>query len=137
MTWRDAIKAVLREWITVQKKDVTKISKAAFDRPALLSKFFTGARRGLSFDEAEQVASALGRTLEDLFHEAAEKRETEHRAQQQAELLVQEAKHTGLKDRVMETLKYLVDPDFYEQLVKESQRLDDEQAVARRVDMPA
>ena len=81
----------------------------------------------ISIDELDKVATVLGCSLEDMIKQAREMREQEKMTMQKAEHLLREAKKAGLKDTLLDTLKLVVDPSFYENLVKEAAKLNGEE----------
>ena len=129
MSWRNAISKVLETEIKQQKLETTKVSSQAFEgRNNVLSKFFRGSRQELAPDEISNVGAILGLELEEIIARAKYIRGKEELALDKAEDLLKKATEVGLKDTLMDTLKLLVEPDFYDSLAKEAEKLNGKDA---------
>jgi hypothetical protein len=129
MSWRNAISKVLETEIKKQKLETTKVSSQAFEgRNNVLSKFFRGSRQELAPDEISNVGAVLGLELEEIIARAKYIRGKEELALDKAEDLLKKAKEVGLKDTLMDTLKLIVEPDLYDSLAKEAEKLNGKDA---------
>ena len=125
ISWRNAISKVLRREIKRQKMEITKVSSLAFEgRNNILSKFFSGSRQELSPDEISDVGTILGLELEDIILKAKDLRDEDKLAKEKTGHLLQKAQEAGLKDTLLDTLKLIVDPDLYDDLVEEAEKLN-------------